>query len=90
MKQTTRTKMEPPAVNPVTEEYATLSINGSEIRLPIVTGTEGERAIDISNLRKQTKLITLDPGLVNTGACKSSITFIDSGAQAPQSDSRGI
>ena len=77
MKQTIRTKMEFPAANPPVGEYATLTINGSEIRLPIVTGTEGERAIDISALRKQTGLITLDPGLVNTGACKSSITFID-------------
>ena len=45
--------------------------------LPIVTGSEGERAIDISNLRQMTGLITLDPGYANTGSCTSSITFMD-------------
>ncbi|MBP7275512.1 MAG: citrate synthase [Kiritimatiellae bacterium] len=47
------------------------------LSMPIHTGTEGERAVDISSLRKQTGLITLDPGYVNTGACRSAITFID-------------
>jgi citrate synthase len=48
-----------------------------EIELPIVTGSEGERAIDIGKLRSSTGYITLDPGYANTGSCKSSITFID-------------
>ncbi len=51
--------------------------NGRSIDLPIVTGSENEAALDISRLRGVTGLITLDPGYANTGACKSSITFID-------------
>jgi citrate synthase len=45
--------------------------------LPLVIGSEGEKAIDISALRKETGLITLDPGFANTGSCKSSITFMN-------------
>ena len=45
--------------------------------LPVLTGSEGEKAIDISMLRKETGLITLDPGYGNTGSCKSSVTFMD-------------
>ncbi|GAA4906252.1 citrate synthase [Tessaracoccus lubricantis] len=59
------------------QEFATIIIDGVEHRLPIVTGTEGERAIDISRLRKDTGLITLDDGYANTGSAKSAITFID-------------
>lgn len=58
-------------------EKATLIVGDQKIELPIVEGTEGERAIDISKLRDQTGLITYDPSLGNTGACKSEITFID-------------
>ena len=46
---------------------------------PIVTGTEGESAIDISELRKKMGLITLDPGYPNTGSCESKITYMDGG-----------
>ena len=45
--------------------------------LPVVEGTEGERAVDISQLRAGTGLITLDPGFANTGSCASAITFVD-------------
>jgi citrate synthase len=45
--------------------------------LPVIEGTEHEVAIDISTLRAQTGVITLDDGYVNTGSCKSAITFID-------------
>ena len=48
-----------------------------EYQLPIVEGSEGEKAIDISKLRQETGLITLDPGYANTGSCASSITFMD-------------
>ena len=58
-------------------EYAKLVIDGKTFELPIITGSEGERAIDISQLRRLTGLITLDPGFVNTGSCFSSITFMD-------------
>ena len=48
-----------------------------EFVLPVVEGTEGERAIDISRLRSDTGLITLDEGFVNTGSTRSAITFLD-------------
>ncbi len=57
-------------------ETAKLIVDGETYELPIVTGSEGEKAIDISNLRKETGLITLDPGYANTGSCKSSVTFV--------------
>jgi citrate synthase len=56
---------------------ATLTFNGRTIELPVIEGTEGELALDISELRARTGLITLDPGFGNTGACTSEITFID-------------
>jgi len=59
------------------ETTATLTYDGKPITLPLVTGSEGETAIDIQKLRAATGLITLDPGLGNTGACRSAITFID-------------
>ncbi|MGA7279582.1 MAG: citrate synthase [Desulfocapsaceae bacterium] len=59
------------------EDFATLTYNGREIRLPVITGSEGEKAIDVSRLRSETGFITLDPGYVNTGSCLSAITFMD-------------
>jgi len=58
-------------------EKAVLIVGDQKIELPILVGTEGERAIDITHLRDQTGLITYDPALGNTGVCKSEITFID-------------
>jgi len=59
------------------ETTATLTYDGKPVTLPLVTGSEGETAIDIQKLRAATGLITLDPGFGNTGACRSAITFID-------------
>ena len=56
---------------------AKLEFEGKTYQFPVVTGTEGEKAIDISQLRSKTGLITLDPGYANTGSCASSITFMD-------------
>ena len=57
---------------------AKLVLNKNQtIDLPIIEGSESEKAIDISSLRNQTGYITLDPGYGNTGACTSDITFID-------------
>ncbi|MCP4295151.1 MAG: citrate (Si)-synthase, partial [Proteobacteria bacterium] len=58
-------------------EVAKLMINGEEIELPVVVGSEGEKAIDIRSLRQSTGYITFDPGFGNTGTCKSSITYMD-------------
>ena len=58
-------------------ETAELTYEGRSLRLPVVQGSEGERAIDISRLRSSMGLITLDPGYANTGSCQSAVTFID-------------
>jgi citrate synthase len=58
-------------------EYVTLHYAGREFQLPLVEGSQGEKAIDISRLRQDTGLITLDPGFANTGSCRSAITFVD-------------
>jgi citrate synthase len=59
---------------------AELKINGKTLELPIVVGTEGEKAIDIRQLRAQTGYVTLDQGFMNTGAVTSNIAFIDGDA----------
>ncbi|MFH1378912.1 MAG: citrate synthase [bacterium] len=59
------------------KKTAQLIVDGKTYELPIVEGSEGEKAVDICKLRNQTSYITLDPGFGNTGACRSSITFID-------------
>ncbi|HWZ34713.1 MAG TPA: citrate/2-methylcitrate synthase, partial [Mucilaginibacter sp.] len=56
---------------------AQLTIGDKTYDLPIIEGTEGEKAIDISKLRDQSGLVTLDIGYKNTGATQSSITFLD-------------
>ncbi len=58
-------------------DVAKLIVNGQTYELPLVVGTENEVAIDISNLRSESGLITLDTGFKNTGATKSSVTFLD-------------
>ena len=58
-------------------DVAKLQVGKKEIELPVIIGTEDERAIDISGLRAQTGHITLDEGYVNTGSTTSSITFLD-------------
>ena len=56
---------------------ATLKLDDKEFNLPIITGSEGEQAVDIGKLRADTGLITYDDGFGNTGSCQSDITFID-------------
>ena len=56
---------------------ATLSYDGKSYEMPVVVDTEDEAAVDISQLRAKSGLITLDSGYGNTGACQSKITFID-------------
>ncbi|CAB4718757.1 unannotated protein [freshwater metagenome] len=63
--------------NSANNDKAIIRYGDNEIELPIVEGTEKERAIDIAKLRSQSGLITLDYGFVNTGSCESAITFID-------------
>jgi citrate synthase len=63
-----------------TTATATLTFDGKTLELPIITGSEGERGLDISKLRSETGCITLDQGYGNTGSCQSAITYIDGDA----------
>ena len=58
-------------------ETATLGYENESCEMPIVEGSYGERAFDIRSLRKDTGLITLDSGFMNTGATTSKITYIN-------------
>jgi citrate synthase len=51
--------------------------DGKTFEFPLIVGSEGEKAIDITTLRQLTGLITLDSGYANTGSCVSNITFMD-------------
>jgi citrate synthase len=59
------------------EDFAEVNYNGKSFKLPVITGTENEKAIDIATLRSSSGLVTLDSGFKNTGSTKSSITFLD-------------
>ena len=56
---------------------ARISLNGTDLDLAIVEGSEGELAVDVTKLRAQTGFVTIDPGYSNTAAARSAITFID-------------
>jgi len=58
-------------------ETAQLKIGDNTYELPVIEGSEGEKAIDISKLRDLTGYVTLDIGYKNTGATQSAITFLD-------------
>jgi len=58
-------------------KQAELIIDDKNYALPLIEGSEGEKAIDISALREKTGHITLDVGYQNTGSCLSAITYID-------------
>jgi citrate synthase len=58
-------------------DSAKLQYEGREIELPVVIGTENERAIDVAKLRAEAGLVTLDEGYVNTGSTRSAITYLD-------------
>ena len=59
------------------ERSARLTFGDQTIDMPVIEGSEGELAVDISSLRTRTGLIALDPGFGNTGAATSSITYVD-------------
>ena len=58
-------------------ETVKLTIEGKTFELPVIEGSENEKAIDISKLRSQTGYITIDTGFKNTGSTTSCITFLD-------------
>ena len=56
---------------------AKITVDGKTFELPVIMGSENEKAIDISKLRAQTGLVTIDTGFKNTGSTTSAITFLD-------------
>ena len=68
--------------------YVTLEVEGKAIKLPVVVGSEGEKAIDIAGLRRQTGYVTLDPSFMNTAACYSQITTASCPARNSAATSR--
>ena len=56
---------------------AQLTVDGNLLQLPVTTGTEQEKGIDVTRLRDQTGIVMLDPGFANTASCLSGITFLD-------------
>ena len=58
-------------------ETARIILNDREFEIPVIEGSEGEKALDISKFRGASGYITLDPGFKNTGSTKSAITFLD-------------
>ena len=60
-------------------ETVTLTDNttGKSLELPILGGSVGPKAIDVSKLYAQTGYFTYDPGFTSTASCDSNITYID-------------
>jgi len=57
-----------------------LTVGGTSIELPLVHATQGNDGIVVSSLLKETGLVTVDPGFMNTASCDSEITYIDGDA----------
>ncbi len=56
---------------------AQLKLDDKEYSLPVIVGTEGEKALDTRKLRADTGYIAYDQGYGNTGSCESAITYLD-------------
>ena len=56
---------------------ASLKIEDKEYSLPIMIGTEGEKAVDTRALRAASGYVAYDQGSGNTGSCESQITYLD-------------
>ncbi len=50
---------------------------GKSLELPVLDGSVGPRAIDVSKLYAETGMFTYDPGFTSTASCDSKITYID-------------
>jgi len=66
-----------PASTTAGPDHATLSYDGRQLDLPIVTGSEGYSGLDISRLQAETGLVTLDSGYKNSASTTSAITYLD-------------
>jgi citrate synthase len=58
-------------------DKANIQVGDTKLEVPVVVGTEDEKAIDVAQLRAKTGFVTLDPAFMNTASTKSAITFID-------------
>ena len=58
-------------------EIAKIELEGKSYELPVIEGTEQEKAVDITKLRGVSGFVTLDSGYKNTGSTTSAITFLD-------------
>jgi len=58
-------------------DNAEIKVGSTVLNVPIIEGSEQERALDISQLRAKTGLVTLDPAFMNTASTKSAITYLD-------------
>ena len=58
-------------------ETATITVDGKDYEYPVISGSEGEKAVDVRKLRSETGYITFDDGYGNTGSCLSDITFVN-------------
>ena len=56
---------------------ASLKIDDKEYPLPVIIGTEGEKAVDTRALRTASGYVSFDQGYGNTGSCESQITYLD-------------
>ena len=62
------------------KRFATLKFDDKTIELPILSGSEGPDAVDVTKLYTETGIFTYDPGFMSTASCSSSITYIDGNA----------
>ena len=58
----------------------TLDVDGRSQVLPVVPATDGNDGIVVSSLLRETGMVTVDPGFMNTASCESEITYIDGDA----------
>lgn len=68
-------KAAPPA--PPAPQLAHLELEGRKLDLEVLTGTQGERVVDIGKLRKELGVAAFDPALASTAVCRSAITYVD-------------
>ncbi|MFA7190055.1 MAG: citrate synthase [Sphaerochaetaceae bacterium] len=61
----------------IDEKGAVLKIGEQSIALPLITDENGKKSVDIRRLRKDSGIITYDPGFGNTASCMSSICTVD-------------
>jgi citrate synthase len=58
-------------------DKAELNLGETTFEASLTVGSEGEKGLDIQNLRAKTGVVTLDPAFMNTASTKSAITFLD-------------